>query len=154
MRGYYPRMSTQLILIILVAAGAGGVALGYFLRMIILLGKRGSMELQIRKMMLDAEEKAKGIAAEAEKRAEEKTRELGNEFKGRERDLKQTEERLVRKEELLDKRQMNLDTEQESIGKKNESLQKAKEEAEQIIRDQQEKLEKVANLSADEAKSE
>src|SRR3989344_9371062 len=120
-------MTLNLILALIALAAAIGVAFGYFLRMIILLGKRGSMELQIRKMMLDAEEKAKGIAAEAEKRAEEKTRELGNEFKGRERDLKQTEERLVRKEELLDKRQTNLEAESESLTKKQADVQTAKE---------------------------
>src|SRR3989344_9411431 len=125
MRGYYPRMSTQLILILLVAAGAGGVALGYFLRMIILLGKRGSMELQIRKMMLDAEERAKRVVDEAEARAKEKEGHITGELKERERELKQTEERLVRKEEMLDKRQLNLDGEQESIGRKNEERAKA-----------------------------
>ncbi|MBI5644708.1 ribonuclease Y [Candidatus Kaiserbacteria bacterium] len=139
---------------LLALSGLIGIAVGYFLRLIISLGKRGSMELEIRQMMLDAEEKAKGIIAEGEKRAEEKVRELSSEYKERERDLKGTEERLVRKEEHLDTRQTNLDHEQESINRKNEEIQKTREELESAARAQQEKLEKIANLTAEEAKNE
>lgn len=147
-------MSLKIVLLLLALSGAIGIALGYFLRMIILLGQRGSMEIQIRKMMLDAEEKAKHVIEEAEKRGEEKIRQLTNEYKERERDLKTTEERLVRREELLDKRQGNLDSEQESLNKKNEDLAQARAAADALIAEQQEKLEKVAGLTKDEAKSE
>jgi ribonuclease Y len=146
--------SLKLALALLGAAGLVGIAIGYFLRYIISLGKKGSMELQIRQMMLDAEEKAKRITEDAEKRAAEKGREVSGELKERERELKQTEERLVRKEEMLDKRQMNLDQDQDALGKKTEDLQKVREEAEKLIVEQQSRLEKVAGLSADEAKKE
>ncbi|MDZ4226865.1 MAG: Rnase Y domain-containing protein, partial [Patescibacteria group bacterium] len=108
-------MSLKVILLLLASAGVIGIAVGYFLRMIILLGQRGSMEIQIRKMMLDAEEKSKKILSEAEARAKERENQISGELKERERELKATEERFVRKEDLLDKRQTNLDTEQESL---------------------------------------
>ncbi len=145
-------MSLKVILALLAAAGGIGIGFGYFLRYIISLGKKGSMELQIRQMMLDAEEKSKGIINDAEAKAEEKVLQLTSEYKGRERDLKQIEERLIRKEELLDNRQTNLDNEQESLNRKNEDVVKAREEAEGLIREQQVKLEKVAGLTAEEAK--
>ena len=145
-------MSIQITLVLIALSGAAGIGIGWFLRLIISLGKRGSMELQIRKMLLDAEVKAKGIIEEAEKRAKEKEEQQTGEFKERERDLKATEERLVRKEELLDKRQTNLEGEQESLVKKNEEVQSIREKAEHLVRAQQEKLEKVAGLSAEEAK--
>jgi len=138
----------------LAAAGVIGIAVGYFLRMLILQARRGSMEIQIRKMMLDAEEKSKKIIGEAEGRAKERENQLSAELKERERELKSTEERLVRKEELLDKRQTNLDSEQENIAKKNADVQSAKDEAQKLVHEQQEKLEKVASLTADEAKKE
>lgn len=147
-------MSLKLILVLLAGAGSFGIVIGYFLRMLILLGQRGSMELQIRKMMLDAEERAKKVVADAEGRAKEKEGQISDEIKERGQELKATEERLVRKEEMLDKRQLNLDTEQETLVKKNEELTVAKEKTEELIKAQQEKLEKVAGLSADEAKSE
>src|SRR3989344_9278007 len=147
-------MTLKIALLLVALAGAVGIGLGYYLRFIISLGKRGSMELLVRKMTLDAEEKAKKITEEAEKRAEEKTIQYTSEFKEKERELKQTEERLVRKEALLDKRQTNQDAEQESLAKKNEDVQKTKDKAEELVRAQQEKLEKTASLTAEEAKNE
>ncbi len=146
-------MSIQIILLLLAGASLAGVALGYFLRLIITLGKRGSLELEIRKMRLDAEEKAKRVIEEAEARAKGKEETLTNEYKERERNLKGTEERLVKKEEMLDKRQLNLDSEHETVIKKEEEVKTAKEKADELIRAQQEKLEKVAGLSAGEAKA-
>jgi ribonucrease Y len=146
-------MSLKVILALLAAAGAIGIGFGYFLRYIISIGKKGSMELQIRQMMLDAEEKAKDIINDAEARANEKVQQLTSEYKERERDLKQVEERLIRKEELLDNRQVNLDNEQESLNRKNEDVARAREEAESLIREQQDKLEKVAGLTAEQAKN-
>src|SRR3989344_6097996 len=147
-------MSLKIILFLLGAAGAVGVAVGYFLRMLILLGQRGSMELRIRKMMLDAEEQAKKITEEAVGRAQIREREIAGELKERERELKGTEERLVRREELLDKRQTNLDTEAESVAKKQEETLQSKQQAEELIKQRQMELEKISELSAEEAKKE
>ncbi len=146
-------MSLKTILFLLGLAGLVGIAIGYYLRLIISLGKRGSMELEIRKMMLDAEERAKKIAEDADRGAKTTLEHATDGLKERERDLKQTEERLVRKEELLDKRQTNLDTEQESLSKKGEELLAAKSKIEETARAQQEKLEKIAGLTTEEAKS-
>lgn len=147
-------ISVKLFLALLAVAGLVGVGIGYFLRYVISLGKRGSMELQIRQMMLDAEERAKQITEESEKRAAEKAREISGELKERERELKGVEERLIRKEELLDNRQVNLDSEQENLARKNDELANARREIEEAARQQHTQLERIANLSADDAKSE
>ncbi|HUO50346.1 MAG TPA: ribonuclease Y [Candidatus Paceibacterota bacterium] len=147
-------MSLIVVLLLLALGGIVGGAVGYFLRFFISLGQKGSMELQVRKMMLDAEERAKNIIAAAEKQGEEKAEEKLAEYKERERELKITEERLVRKEELLDSRQMKIDTDEATLAKKTEDVSTAKEKVETLIKEQQQKLEKVANLSADEAKNE
>jgi len=147
-------MSLKIVLLLLALAGLFGIAFGYFLRWIISLGKRGSMELEIRQMRMDAEEKSKHIIEEATQRATEKGEKLLGEYKGRERELKTTEERLVRKEDLLDKRQVNLDTEAETISRKQEEIEISKQKSDELIRTQQDKLEKVAGLSSDEAKKE
>jgi ribonuclease Y len=145
-------MSLQLTLLFLGLAGAFGIAVGYYLRFLISLGQRGSAELQIRKMMLDAEEKAKKIKEDAEKAAQEKEDKLTNEYKEKERELKVTEERLISKEDLLDKRQTKLDVDQETIAKKVDELALAKEKVEALADEEQKKLEAVAGLSVDEAK--
>ncbi len=147
-------MDIKTILLLLTLAGVVGIGIGYFLRLIITLGKRGSLELEIRKMRLDAEEKSKRIIEEAEHKAKEKEEQISAEQKERGGELKATEERLVRKEELLDKRQAMLDSEQEAIMKKSDELAKAKAQVEELAKAEQVKLEKVANLSAEEAKKE
>ncbi len=145
-------MSLKIVLVLLALAGVVGIAVGYFLRMLLLQAKRGSMELQIRKMMLDAEERAKKVIEDAEQTAKDKENKLTDEYKERERDLRATEERLVSKEDLLDKRQTKLDMEQDNINRKNEEIVEKRAEAEKLIEEQQQKLENVANLTADEAK--
>ncbi len=147
-------MSLKLTLALLALAGLIGIAFGYFLRWIISLGKRGSMELEIKQMMLDAQEKAKRITEEAETRAREKEEVISTELKEKERDLKQVEERLVKKEGLLDQRQQNIDSESESMKEKVEEMTRMREKAQDTIREQQEKLEKVAGLTKEEAKTE
>ena len=147
-------MSIQTILLLLAIAGLAGVALGYFLRLIITLGKRGSIELEIRKMRLDAEERAKQVIEEAEHKARERSDEILAGHKEKEKELKATEERLVRKEGLLDTRQTNVDAEQASLEKKNEAVAAEKERVAVLIREEHEKLEKVAGLTSEEAKNE
>ncbi len=145
-------MSTLNVLILLALAGGAGIGIGYYLRFIISMGQRGSAELQIRKMMLDAEERSKKITETAEQEAKEKGERLAEEYKERERDLKQTEERLVGKEDLLDKRHAKLELDQDALAKKNEEAAAAKARADELTAAQEKKLEQVAGLSADEAK--
>lgn len=144
--------SLKLALALLGLAGVVGIAVGYYLRVLISLGKRGSMELEIRQMQLDAEEKAKKVIEEAERKGQERAQVMTSELKDREKELKTVEERLIRKEELLDKRQTNLEEEQESLSKKSEALQAARLEAQKAIDAQQAELEKISGLSAEEAK--
>lgn len=139
---------------LLVLAAVFGGAFGYFLRWIVSLGKRGSMELQIKQMMLEAKEDAKRITEDAEKKAEKIIDERTKELKEREGDLKKTEERLIRKEELLDKRQSDLDEENEEVREKAEKVKELREKAEEVLEEHEKKLEEVAKLSSEDAKEE
>lgn len=147
-------MSVKLVLLLLTLVGAACIGIGYYLRLIISLGKRGSMELQIRKMMLDAEERVKEITETAERDAKEKEERLLEEYKAREKGLKSTEDRLVRKEETLDKRQLSVDSSEERILRKADELQATLGKAEAVVKEQQEKLERVAGLTTEQAKNE
>lgn len=145
-------MSLKIILVLLVVAGLVGIAIGYFLRILISLGRHGSMELEIKQRMLSAEEEAKRLIAQAEKEAEKNAETILQEYKEKERDLKKTEERLIRKEDLLDKRQGDLDTEQEALRKKVADVHEVRERVDQMVVEEQKKLESVAELSSEEAK--
>jgi len=118
------------------------------------MGKRGSMELQIKQMTLEAKEDAKRITEDAEKKSEKIIEERTKEVKGKEVDLKKTEERLVKKEELLDKRQGDLDEEDDEIKEKAEKIKEIREQADKTLEERAEALQKVAGLTAEEAKEE
>ncbi len=142
-------------LIEILLAGAAllvGVGIGYYLRLIISLGKKGSMELEIKQMMIGAKEEAQKIVEEGKKKAESRTAELHEEEKKKEVEWKQTETRLIKKEELLDARQVEIDKEVENIKIKVEEVKKIKERVDNMNDEKQKELEKVAGLSVDEAK--
>ena len=98
-------MSLKLVVILLAVVGLVGIAVGYFLRWLIALSKKGSMELEIKKKLLNAEEEAKKITKKADAEATKIVAESRSELKEREEKSKTTEDRLIKKEDLLDNRQ-------------------------------------------------
>ncbi|OGG45714.1 ribonuclease Y [Candidatus Kaiserbacteria bacterium RIFCSPHIGHO2_01_FULL_50_13] len=147
-------MSLKIAFALAALAGVVGIGFGYFLRWIISLGKRGSMELLIKQMMLDAEVRAQKITEEAERHAREKENKVTADLKEKERELKHTEDRLVRKEELLDTRQTKLEGEETGLNKKVEDVKKAASDLEELRQTEQKKLEQIAHLSAEDARNE
>jgi ribonucrease Y len=143
---------TLLAIIIIVAALIVGTGVGYYLRLIISLGKRGSMELEIKQMVLDAKEEAQKIIDGAKKKADVRSDEQAQLALKKEEEWKHTEHRLIKKEEVLDKRQGEIDKEVESIKSKVEEVKKIKERVDGMQAEKEKELEKVAHLSADDAR--
>lgn len=130
-----------------------GIGFGYFLRWIISLGQRGSVELRIKQMELHAREEAKKIIEEAENKAEQTAKEKRIEFKEKEENLKKTEDRLIKKEEFLDKRQLDIDKEIEQIKEKVVEIKTIREKAENLEKERYNELQKVAGMSEEDAKN-
>src|SRR3990167_563394 len=147
-------MSVKLVVLLASAAGIVGIALGYYLRLIISLGKRGSMELQIKSMELAAKGEAKKITLRAEEEAAKVQHEARVELKEKEEKIKKTEDRLIKKEDLLDKRQTDIDKEVEEIKIRIAEVKRVKEKIAEMEEGKRAELEKIAHLSAEEAKKE
>ncbi len=131
-----------------------GTGIGYYLRLIIALGKKRSIEIDIKQMMVSAKEEAQIITDEAKSKSEKRLNELHEEEKKKIEEFKETEKRLIKKDEFLDARQLELNKEVENIKIKVEEVKKIQErvskvEAEKII-----ELERVARLTETEAKDE
>lgn len=147
-------MSLKIVVLIATLVGLGGIALGYYLRLIISLGKRGSMELEIKKMEVEAQEAAKKVVLEAEEKAAETMKELRQQVKEKEEKAQAIEERLIKKEDSLEKRQADLDSEVESIKAKAVEIRAIKEKADKLLADRQASLESTARLTEAQAKEE
>ncbi len=152
-------MSTTKILLLAGLVGAFGLAIGYYLRLIISLGKKGSMELEIKEMLLKAKEDAKKIVDEAEKKAEADLESAKKELDGTKKELKdkeeknlQTEARLIKKEDLLDKRQVDIDKDAEALKGKITEIREIKERADKLEASKKEELAKIAKMTEEEAK--
>ncbi len=145
-------MSLKLVAVLLSIAGVAGVAIGYYLRLIISLGKKGSMELEIKEMLLTAKEEAKRITTEADTKSKKFIEEAKKEVREKEEKIQQTESRLIKKEDLLDKRQADIDKEVELIKEKVSEIKTIKERADKLEQEKALALEKVAKMSTDEAR--
>lgn len=139
------------ILYIIIALVAG-IGAGFYLRMVITMGKRGSIELEVKESMIQAKEGAQKVLDKAKDEAESRLKEIEKEEKNKENDWKENQKRLNKKEDLLDNRQSDLDRQVEEVHKKIEAVKQIKEDILKKRDDQERKLEEVAKLSEEEAK--
>jgi ribonuclease Y len=142
----------MITIIVAIAALALGTGIGYYLRMIKSLGQKGSIELEIKEMLVGAKEEASRIVDEAKKKADDKERELRDLEREKDDKFKETEKRLIKKEELLDTRQIEIDREVENIKTKIEEIKKIKERVDNAHDEKRKELERVAGMKAEEAR--
>ena len=148
-------MSTLVIIaIISVSALLVGVAIGWFLRFIIALGQKGSMELEIKEMMLSAREEVERITQEAADHSEELIKIAKEEAQVLTEKLSKTEERLINKENLLDKRQSDLDEDRESLEKIEKELKQSLTKNEELQQLLAEKLSQASQMTVKDAQQE
>jgi ribonucrease Y len=147
-------MTLKTVAVLLSISGVVGIAVGYYLRLIISLGKKGSMELEIKEMLLSAKEEAKKITSEAENKSKRFLEEARLEIREKEDKIQQTEARLIKKEDLLDKRQEDIDREVDIIKEKAVEIKEIRDKTLKIEEAKKEELEKISRLSSDEARNE
>jgi len=140
-------MSIKLVLILLAMSGLAGIALGYVLRLLIALGQRGSLEIEIKQKMLEAKERANRLIQEAEARAEEVEKEQLAPLIEREERLENAVDRLAKKEEFLDERERALVHRAEDLKSRENEVARAKQEAERLAKERRAELSNVARLS-------
>jgi len=147
-------MSLKIILLLVTLAASAGIAFGYFLRWIISLGKKGSVELDIKQMMLEAKEEATRIVTESEAKAEEALKESRHDIKEKEEKIQKIEERLIKKEDFLDTRQRDIDKESEILKAHVIEVKNLREKADAYAYEKEAALTRVSSLSKEDAKVE
>ncbi|MFH1170166.1 MAG: ribonuclease Y [Candidatus Vogelbacteria bacterium] len=147
-------MSLKTILLLTITSGLGGIVFGYFLRWLITLGQKGSVEIAIKKTILEAKDQAQKIVDKAETQAEELRQEIKDKEHTQEIELKRKEERLIKKDETLDKRQVDIARELETIKQRFKEIEQLKNELTQAEIKKAGELERVAKLTEAEAREE
>ena len=147
---------------IIIAGLIIGVGLGMVLTKRMSLASNDNAADQARKMVEDALAEAERIKQAAKLEAKEEVYRRKQEAdtdlqRGRvelqkeENKISQRLEQVERKIDLLDKREVELLSKEKSFSKQESSLEKRKNEARALIEEQQNKLEKIAGISKEEA---
>ncbi|MEK7505610.1 MAG: ribonuclease Y, partial [Patescibacteria group bacterium] len=147
-------MSLTYFLLLLGVAGLIGFGLGYYIRFLIGLGKRGSLELRLKQMELSAKEESEKIVSEAKKKVTQLEETSKSEIKLREGELRKLEERLVKKEESIEGKQKDAEKEVEDLKMRIAEVKAIKDKTEEAKLNAGKELERVAGLSSEAAKEE
>jgi len=145
-------MSLKVLLSLLALAGLVGAVVGYVFRWLLILGRKGSIEVEIKHILLDAREEAKKITVQAEEEAKQKLTLADAELREKEDKVTRAEDRVFKREEALDRKQQELDTEISAVKGKIEEVRSIKERADALLAERSDELARVAGLTKDEAK--
>lgn len=136
---------------ITIVLAVAGIGIGFGASTTITKKKLGSAqdaaEKELKKARKEAEKQLNEAREEAQKVAEQSRRDE----QSRRREIKDIEQRLLERQESLDKKLDQLDKRSEALRKGEDEVEDLKNEIRDIRRKQQEKLEKVAKLTKEDA---
>ena len=142
--------------LISIVIGIIGLAIGYAVRKYISEGKLKNAEELSKKIIYDAENQAqtqkKLLLVEAKEEIQKLRSEQENEAKIRRAEIKELEDRVISKEKLLDKKSSQVEKKDEKLSKKLEGLREKEEQADELVKQREEELQKVAGLTKEEGK--
>ena len=134
-----------------------GLLIGYIYRKNVGEKAIGSAEQKAKNLILDAEKKSesikKEIVLEAKEDANRIRTSLDREVKDRRNELQRSEKRLVQKEEALDRKIDNIEKKEANITRKQEDLEKKNKELDSFLEKQIQELEKISGYTQEEAKA-
>lgn len=144
------------LVITAVIAVAAGLLIGYFVRKNVAEGKLASAESMAEKIIDEAKRSADGakkeMVLEAKDEAYRLKTEMEHEIRERRNEIQRQERRLVQKEETLDRKTEQIERKDEVLQKTEQELVKQKKTVNELIQKQMQELERIANLSFDQAK--
>lgn len=145
---------TNSLIIILISIGTviivGGLTVG--LVMVAIKNYRKSQELQSDGIVQKATEKAKTIEIESRDKALKVLQDSENETNRRRLDISREDERLQKRRMDMDHRIERLEQREQNLNKRQSSLDKRANDIEKMYSDQLEELQRIGQMSMDEAK--
>ena len=131
-----------------------GAVIGYYTRQSIAKRRAGTLEAKLEKRVLQVKEETSQMIKKAEKTASDIVEKAQKEVDERRREFLKAQQVLLDRENLLDSRITSFEEKEKELQEKGEKLRKIKEDLEKLRAEAETKLEKVADLSRDEAKKE
>ena len=151
-------MQWYFVLLIALGAALVGLALGYLWRRKISEAKIGSAEAQamqiVNEAMKTAETRKKEALLEAKEEIIRQKNEAEAELKDRRREVTHQEHRIAQKEEAIDRKVEALEKKEAVLAEKIAAADAKWQELEAKLEEQTAALERIAGMSADEAKNE
>jgi ribonuclease Y len=128
-----------------------GIGAGFGASQVVTRRKIGSAEKQAEKELAKANKEAASITRKAQEEASKIAEESRKAEAQHRKELKETEKRLLDREQSLDSKLDELDKRSEKLRKSEDEVEELKDEIRDIRKKQQDKLEKIAKLTRDEA---
>ncbi|MEK7658775.1 MAG: ribonuclease Y [Patescibacteria group bacterium] len=145
-------------IIFIVAGGALsliiGSILGYYIRQSIAKRRAGTLEAKLEKKVLQVKEETSAMLKKAEQKSMDIVDKAQKEVDERRREFLKAQQILLDRENLLDGKINAFEQKEQDVKDKVEKLKSLKEDLDSLRKTAEEKLEKVANLSREEAKKE
>ena len=150
-------MNSLIIIATFLISIAIGIFVGMTLRKKIAESKIDSAEKEAKRLVDLAKVEAENLKKEEIIKAKEEImnnrKELDQEIKERRSEIQKQETRIIQKEENLEKRTNDLENKEKSLDKEYESLENQKNEVNGLYEKQLQELQRIANLSKEEAKN-
>jgi ribonuclease Y len=142
------------IIIVAVPALAVGVVAGFLIRSYVVQAKVKKQQQEAEQQVSKAEQESSRIVLAARDEALKVRNEAEQDLERRREGLRREEERLQQRREKVDQRQERLEQREQNINKRQSALDKRRNEVEQLRQEQVAALERIAELSRQEAKQE
>ncbi|MBE3597713.1 MAG: ribonuclease Y [Limnochordaceae bacterium] len=149
---------SALVIALIALIAAGAFAAGYTVRKATFEARIGGLEARGKAIIEEAEKTAEAKKREALLEAKEEAHRLRleaeRELRQERAELQQVERRLLQREELLERKLEGLDQREQALARKAASVDNAMAQAEELLRRRRAELERVANMTTEEARQE
>lgn len=126
---------------------------GYQARKIFALRSKDSAEAEVEQMLQETKNKQKEMLLQAKDKALQLIEESKQKEEQRQAEILALRQRLEKRENIFDQKLLELENKQQTLQDKAKEIEKIKARIQELQTEQIEKLEKVANMSREEAKS-
>ena len=141
-------------IIVAVSALVTGSVIGYYVRQNLAKKRAGSLEARLQKKVIDVKEETTAMVKSAEKKSADIVDRAQKEVDERRREFLKAQQVLLSRESLLTTRISSFEEKEKELQEKGEKLKGIKEDLEKLRLEAEGKLEKVAELSREDAKKE